>query len=138
MRTPKPKAFWIPGDLMIIDTLVLLGPEAWAVKECLRRIGHAAIKRGCQGSVEAIESTTNRALMFHVLWADGDPGGSQWADTVAHEVSHLVDRLLEAHNIPPGRESTELRALLQGWYTRAICRGAWGTRGKTPKQAWEE
>jgi hypothetical protein len=136
-KTIKPKAFWIPGDLMIIDTLVLLGPADWASKECARRIGHDAIKAKCQGSVVAIESKTNQALMFHVLWVDGEPGGSKWADSVAHEVSHLVDRLLEAHSIPPGRESTEIRALLQGWYTKAICHGAWGTRNKTPKQAWE-
>lgn len=41
-------------------------------------------------------------------------------DVRLHEVSHLVDRIFQRNNVPPGVESTELRARLLSFFVGRI------------------
>jgi hypothetical protein len=58
------------------------------------------------------------------LWVSPQPGSIQWHSVMAHEIVHAVDEILFVHSVPPGRESTEVRALLTGLLTKRVLEAA--------------
>jgi hypothetical protein len=45
---------------------------------------------------------------------------NQFEDILAHETAHLIDRIFQRNSVPPGPESTELRAALTAYYQKEI------------------
>jgi len=55
-----------------------------------------------------------------LIYIDAKQPKAEREDVRLHEVSHLVDRIFQRNNVPPGVESTELRARLLSFFVRKI------------------
>ena len=112
-------SFWIKGQELLTDTLVLVGSRDWAT---------AAVKKKLpKGACEALQAentfgkpgrqacsstfTLNDSPSLELLWFDIDETRSpaDCAMLVSHESVHAVDNMLEQRGLP---NDSELRAYL--------------------------
>ena len=120
----KPKQFTIMNPVFGQNVTVFVGPVDWYIKRATQIIG-------CP--VECVDPEGKEALMSRISWVHTDgreanvwlvlwfPRFRRTTDCYArlvHEVSHLVDNIMEQLGIPPGKESTEVRAYLSDFYVR--------------------
>lgn len=116
------KHFWIDGGCIDAAVLVVLGDEAYYKKV----MGKCNVPKedqethGFVGMHHCLHS--DKGSTFHVVWVSGKIWSLDWFGTVAHEVSHLVDSIMERRRIGAGMESTEVRACMTGFYITEIYR----------------
>jgi len=130
------KSFWLRLDLFDFDILVIIGPMLYASGVCKRKFGEDFLDPEFVGQVIGLGGGRVEFFLLHV---SGEPFSIRWYAVLAHEVSHLVDRLIHAHSIPPDYESsTEVRALATDNLMEKILDKLQGTKFITPQQLWEE
>jgi hypothetical protein len=117
MTKPLEKSFGILNPVFQGgDVLVICGSHDYWRKELKKRkLSDSEIREDRGGAV--LEFQRDSFEMLVVLL----PAASfavDWYDSCAHEISHLVDRVLEKHWIKD--TGGETRAYLTGFYTRAI------------------
>ena len=112
--------FKVTEPLFNIDVFVILGTPEDGRAECKQRLHESAEPLVADGFLRWYLDNDVCGKQF-VLFINQD--ATDLVDTVLHEVSHLVDWILERNDIPTDRKSsTELRARLVGYYGTQILR----------------
>jgi len=107
------------------STHVFIGPRELYVKKAAKMFGMgkkeispdpammAMFHSGdfVNGRTGAVEKTIN------ILWLEEFKDTPKDYNSLGHEISHWADRTMHGRGIPPGVESTEVRAYLTGFFT---------------------
>lgn len=103
------KAWWIRNPVFPrADVFLICGPElnAWLVSEF-----GVADEFDKSGNGQ-FNSLTSRAERVYYIWLrKGDR-----LETASHEISHLVDNIIDDLGLDPGVDGTETRAYLTSFY----------------------
>ena len=130
MSKPIEKAFGILNPVFLGgDALVVCGShDYWRAQFKRRKFPVDAIKEDDTGVVFDMQQEHSRLFVVALPPATYS---CDWYDTLAHEVSHLVDSVLAKHNATGPAEHNEPRAYLAGFYTRTILSKLSGLRPAT-------
>jgi len=115
------KKFWIRTKLLEADVLVCVGSRKQFNKYFNSVFGEDGIHED-ENFVGIVFEYSPPDIIghFYVVWVESLDQGLDDYGTLAHEVTHLVDRIFETHNIPAGLESTELRASCSAFFQSQI------------------
>lgn len=122
------KSFWITNEAdLFMDVFVVLGDVRYFVKQLQDRFAFSAEEAKAlplDANGEPFDGIfvrlENRGGKFGLIWVADQIWTTRWYGTLVHEVAHLVDRLFESRDVPPGPDSTELRASVTDFYFTAI------------------
>lgn len=130
MTKPLEKTFGILNPVFLGgDVLVVCGSrDYWRAQFKRRRFPVDAIEKDRTGVVFDMQRKQSRLFVVALPPATYS---CDWYDTLAHEVSHLVDSVLAKHDATGPAERNEPRAYLAGFYTRTILAGLAGLRAAT-------
>lgn len=150
MKKEKPKCFWVPNHFEPgHHVFVVFGPSKYLGQQLSRRFGTTAEDvhqlTHAEGNEEELAGVCSELKaedspsMFALIWVSDCYGvwSLNWMSVIDHEVSHLVDRIFDNWNIPPGRESTELRACLHESYSKLIKGTYRGLKPRSPREIYE-
>lgn len=111
------------------DVLVVCGShDYWRAQFRRREFPVDAINDDDTGTVFDVQHKDGR--LFVMVLPPATYSGD-WYDTLAHEISHLVDSVLARHNATGPAEHNEPRAYLAGFYMRTILAGLTGLKART-------
>lgn len=121
-RKPVGKTIRFADPVFLLPIVVVSGlPADWARE--VKRVGLAGSEAPTGGTAWSFWIETAVGGWAILILLPPFDGTVDWLDSLLHECSHAVDRVLDKRGVPPGLESTEVRAYLNGFYFSSILRG---------------
>ncbi len=127
--------YWITAELFAADILVVNCPR----EKYSKIVGRLGIDDSPNDNNAAHCSFVSKmdGQGFWLIWVSSPVYSLNWYIQVAHELSHLVDCILDTRSIPPGKESTETRAYLTDHlFEQILCMGK-RSKQNSPEKRWK-